>query len=135
MEVKNFSKVSHSFYKVVHSEAKIEELIETIKANKLPKSERYAYQAFCYAMMAKEASSMIQKGKYIQQYGEFINKAMIIENDCYEARLFRFIVEKRLENVGFISHQQMDKEFLSVNMNLMNDDCLKHITQKALENE
>ena len=135
MEIKNYSKVSHSFYKVVQSNAKIEELIETIKANNLPASEKYAYQAFCYAMMAKEASSMIQKGKYIKQYGEFINKAMIIENNCYEARLLRYIVEKKLENVGFISHQEIDKEFLSVNINSLNDDCLKHITQKALENE
>ncbi|WP_298732832.1 hypothetical protein [uncultured Chitinophaga sp.] len=49
--------------------------------------------AFCYAMMAKEASGLILKGKYIRQYGECIGKSIVIKNDCYEARLMRFIVE------------------------------------------
>ncbi len=135
MEIRNYTKVSHSFYKVTQSNAKIEELIDAIKSTDLPASERYAYQAFCYAIMAKQASSIIQKGKYIMQYDEFINKAVAIKNECYEARLLRFMVEKKLEHVEFVSHQQADKEFLSKNIVLINDDCLKHITQNALANE
>ncbi|HEU4552188.1 MAG TPA: hypothetical protein VFS25_05115 [Chitinophaga sp.] len=134
MEIKNYSTVSNSFYKVVHAEATIEELISAIKAADLSVPEKYAYQAFCYAMMAKEATGLLQKGKYIQQYGEFIGKSIVIKSDCYEARLMRFIVEKRLTEVEFVSHKQVDMEFLAANVSSIKDDCLKHITLKALAN-
>lgn len=134
MEIKKYSTVSNSFYKVVHAEAKIEDLINAIKTADLAAPEKYAYQAFCYAMMAKEASGLIQKGKYIQQYGECIGKSIVIKNDCYEARLMRFIVEKKLEDVTFVSHKEMDMEFLSAHVATITDDCLKHITLKALAN-
>ena len=135
MEIKNYSQASHSLYRVTHSGAKIDELITVIPKAGLPLAEKYAYQAFCYAMLAKDSSSILQKGKYIQQYGEFINKAIVINENCYEARLLRFIVERKLENVKFVSHQEIDKNFLFANMDLLNDDCLKHITQKTLANE
>jgi hypothetical protein len=134
MELKNYSTVSNAFYKVVQAEAKIDELITAIKTTSLPASEKYAYQAFCYAMMAKEASGMLQKGKYIQQYGEFIGKSIVINSDCYEARLMRFIVEKKLAEVNFVSHKQTDIEFLTTNVENIQDDCLKHVTLKALSN-
>jgi hypothetical protein len=134
MELKNYSTVSNAFYKVVQAEAKIDELITAIKAATLPASEKYAYQAFCYAMMAREASGMLQKGKYIQQYGVFIGKSSGINNDCYEARLMRFIIEKKLSDVGFVSHTETDIEFLSTNVEAVQDDCLKHVTLKALSN-
>lgn len=134
MEIKNYSKVSNAFYRVVQAEAKIEDLISAIKSTPLPASEKYAYQAFCYAMMAKEAAGMLQKGKYIQQYGEFIGKSIVIDSNCYEARLMRFIVEKRLTEVDFVNHKQTDMEFLSANVAGVQDDCLKHITLKALSN-
>jgi hypothetical protein len=134
MELKNYSTVSNAFYKVVQAEGKVEDLISAIKSTSLPASEKYAYQAFCYAMMAKEASGMLQKGKYIQQYGEFIGKSIVIDGNCYEARLMRFLVEKRLTEVDFVNHKQTDMEFLSANVADLQDDCLKHITLKALSN-
>ncbi|WP_143304653.1 hypothetical protein [Chitinophaga vietnamensis] len=135
MKTKNDTGISSVFYRVTQGEARLETLINQVNSTALPAAEKYAYQAFCCAMLAKSTSGMLQKGKYIQQYGVFIEKAMAIKNTCYEARLFRFLVEQKLEHVKFTSHIEQDRSFLQDQVNHVQDDYLKELTFKALENE
>ncbi len=121
------NKISELFYNVVKNKEKIAPLIEEIKNNNLDPSIKYAYQAFCCAMLAKNSDSYLQKGKYIKQYGLFITKSFEADSNCIEARLVRLLIEQKLENVKFINHTSEDSEFLTKNYESIEDDKLKEI--------
>lgn len=127
--------ISRTFFQVTQNGTGLNVLIDEVNSTQLPAAEKYAYQAFCCAMLAKAASGLLQKGKYIQQYGTFINKAVAIDAACYEARLLRFLVENKLENVKFTSHAEADRDYLQAHVDSEQDQYLKAITLKALANE
>ena len=113
MKTLDHNKISELFYKVIKEEKSINSLIQEIKKGKLNLSQKYAYQAFCCAVLSKNSSSYLQKGKYIKQYGLFISKSIEIDSNCVEARLIRFLIEKKLKNVKFIDHTSEDLKFLN----------------------
>jgi hypothetical protein len=127
--------VIDSFSKVVLHGEPIELLINNIKNVRSESSIKYAFQAFCCAVLARQSNSMLQKGKYIQQYGEFINRAIRADHICFETRLIRFLVEKNLTNVQFESHQSIDRGFLNEQLAVIEDKGLIEITSKALSHE
>ena len=135
MKTKSTTGISRTCYQVTQTGTGLDVLIDEINNTAMPAAEKYAYQAFCCAMLAKSASGLLQKGKYIQQYGTFIGKAITIDAACYEARLLRFLVENKLENVKFTSHMEMDRDYWLANVNSGQDQYLKEVTLKALENE
>lgn len=93
---------------------------------------KLSYQAFCCAMLAKETTNNIQKIEYINSYAKYINNALSINKNCYEARLFRMSVEKKLTNVVFEKHIDQDTDFLKNNISNLKDENLRKVTQKVL---
>ena len=93
---------------------------------------KLSYQAFCCAMLAKETTNNLQKIEYINSYAKYINNALSINENCYEARLFRISVEKKLTNVAFENHIEKDASFLENNMSNLKDENLRKVTQKVL---
>lgn len=93
---------------------------------------KLSYQAFCCAMLAKEAKNNMQKIEYINSYAKYINNALSLNENCYEARLFRVSVEKKLTNVAFEKHIDQDTDFLNRNVSNLKDENLRRITQKVL---
>lgn len=123
------------FSKVVLHGEPIELLINELKQQQSTSSLKYAFQAFCCAVLSRQSNSMLQKGKYIQQYAEFINKAIVMDELCFETRLIRFLIEKNLTNVQFENHQSVDKKFLSLKISVIENLALVEIASKALSNE
>lgn len=93
---------------------------------------KLSYQAFCCAMLAKEATNNMQKIEYINSYAKYISDALNLNESCYEARLFRVSVEKKLTNVAFENHIDQDIDFLNKNVKNLKDENLRRITQKVL---
>jgi DNA phosphorothioation-dependent restriction protein DptG len=64
------------FLEVAHNKRSVSDLINVLTdknvANNIGEDERNAYQAFCCALLAKEAKHVMQKGQYIQEYNLFI---------------------------------------------------------------
>jgi hypothetical protein len=133
METLKQNITSESFYKVIKEEKSINSLIKEIKRNKLSPPQKFAYQAFCCAILSKNSDSYLQKGKYIKQYGLFISKSFEMDSNCIEARLIRFLIEQKLENVKFISHIVEDLRFLKEKYDSVDDDNLKEIIYKAIK--
>ena len=129
------TKTTQVFYQVVKNQNSIKELIRAVKEDTAASSERYAYQAFCCAMLAKESKSYIQKGKYIKQYGQFISKALFIDEHCTPSRLIRLLIECKLEGVAFKSHIEEDTVFLLEQLDNITDEILKELIITATENE
>jgi hypothetical protein len=118
---------------VLENNTKVGVLIDLLKRdNLLLEDQKYAYQGLCCALLAKEADKMLQKGEYIQAYSKYINKSLAMNTNCYEARLFRFLVEKGLSSVVFVSHFEEDKMFLTENIQKISDDFLIQLTHKSI---
>lgn len=128
------NKTLEIFYKVIQRERTIEDLITQVKKDKSLHADRYAFQAFCCAMLAKESKSYLQKGKYIKQYASFITKSLKIDKDCIIARLIRYMIESKLEQVQFTSHQEEDLEFLKQTAQTVEDQNLKQLILNTIQN-
>jgi len=128
------NKTLEIFYKVIQRERTIEDLITQVKKDKSLHADRYAFQAFCCAMLAKESKSYLQKGKYIKQYASFITKALTIDSDCTIARLIRYMIESKLEQVQFTSHKEEDLEFLKEAAHTAEDQNLKQLILNTIQN-
>lgn len=129
------TKLSAVFYQVVKNKSPLEDLIKEVKTDKNPPAQKYAYQAFCCAMLAKQSKSYLQKGKYIKQYAEFLTKSLMIDGQGIEARLIRLMIERKLENVKFTSHAEEDTVFLKDQLAGVTDENLKELIQNVTENE
>lgn len=126
------NQVSELFYNVIKKEEQIDFLIKEIKKNNLDVPVKYAYQAFCCAILSKSSNSYLQKGKYIKQYGVFISKSIEANSNCIEARLIRFLIEQKLENVKFVNHMTEDLKFLKEHHNSVKDCKLKEIISNVI---
>lgn len=62
------TKITKIFSDVAHEKLNIDAFIMAIKECNLGAAPKYAYQAFCCALLAKQASALLQKGKYIKEY-------------------------------------------------------------------
>lgn len=129
-------KVSVIFLEVAQKKISVSILINALNTNKgcegLEQSTRLALQAFCCAMLAKEANGLMQKAQYIREYGEFIQQALLINPDSIEGHLVRLMVEKQLENVNFVSHIKEDSIFLLGIVSDIQDLPIKELTEKVL---
>lgn len=119
--MKENTKISKVFLDVIKNEVSVDILINEIKENKIAENDKYAYQAFCCAFLAKRAKRFLQKGEYIKQYGNYISKSFHLTPNSYLSVLIRNMVETKLENVKFKSHVQEDLEFLRSNLNSQKD--------------
>tara|TARA_B110000908_G_scaffold156773_1_gene196238 strand:+ start:672 stop:1070 length:399 start_codon:yes stop_codon:yes gene_type:complete len=126
------NKISELFYRVIKKEEQIDSLVKEIKKNNLNSSVKYAYKAFCCAMLSKNSDSYLQKGKYIKQYGLFITKSFEANSNCIEARLIRLLIEQKLENVKFVNHTSEDLNFLNENYDSVEDNKLKEIISNII---
>jgi len=105
--------LSNLLTEILDQNKKVDSLINMLKNDTtIEEDKKYAYQAFCCAILARQAEKMLQKGEYIQAYYKYICNALAINENCFEARLFRFIIEKSLTKVEFVSHHEEDKQFL-----------------------
>ncbi len=122
--------ISSIFLDVVKNEKCINNLILEVKKNReISNSEKYAYQAFCCAVLAKGSKSFLQKGEYIKKYGVYISKAVQLDKECYLSILIRNMVEEKLgDKVNYMSHQAEDTTFLENNINNQVDSSLREIT-------
>lgn len=124
------------FIDVAYEEKSVSDLIKVLTdkniANMITEDEKNAYQAFCCALLAKEAKNIMQKGQYIQEYNIFIQKSLYINYDCIVARLIRLMVETQLQDVNFTSHIDDDSHFLSENINTSSDEELIKLIIKIL---
>jgi len=127
------SKASEIFYGAVKKDKSIDLLIKEVKKGDLDSSTKYAYQAFCCAILAKESTSYLQKGKYIKQYGQFITKSLENNSNSIEGRLVRLLIEQNLENVKFVSHTKEDTEFLKANVNNVEDSNIKELINNTVK--
>lgn len=119
---------------VLNKNEKVDVLISLLKSNaNIAEDEKYAYQALCCALLARDTDKMLQKGEFIQAYYKYICQSLAINSNCYTGRLFRFIVEKSLTNVDFVNHNEEDKIFLEQNYATINDTHLIELTNKTLE--
>ncbi|QDP85566.1 hypothetical protein FNJ88_08325 [Chryseobacterium sp. SNU WT5] len=118
---------------VIEEKESVKKLVEKTKTAKNTKDEvKFSYQAFCCALMAKETTNNLQKIEYINAYAKYLNSALELNTECYEARLFRVSVEKKLQNVDFKNHITQDTYFLRANVGIIKDENLKKITNKIL---
>lgn len=125
--------LSETLLKVIEGQNKVESLVKKIKTLSCNQQDiKLSYQAFCCAMLAREAKSNLQKVEYINSYAKYITNALNLNENCYEARLFRVSVEKKLTNVAFEKHIDQDTDFLNKNIGYLKDENLIKITQKVL---
>lgn len=64
-----------------------------------------------------------------------MQKALLIDANCIEARLIRLMVEKKLENVSFTSFAQKDVLFLSNQLPSVEDNSIRELILKAISND
>jgi hypothetical protein len=127
--------ITNLFYEVAHEKENINVFVDAIKVNSISAATKYAYQSFCCALLAKQATGLLQKGKYIKEYGFFIQKAFLIDDNCLEAHLIRLMVEKRLEKVSFTSFANEDIQFLTGKLPSIEDQSIRELILKAISNE
>ncbi len=132
----NKNDIPEIFFKLVNKEKALDSLIEELKKEPLNPCEKYAYQAFCCAMISKNSTNYLKKVKYIKQYGVFIARAFNENSYSIETRLIRLMVERNLKNVEFVEHISEDLKFLKEQYNLIEDVKLKEVIYKiVLQNE
>lgn len=128
--------ISVIFSEVAQKKISVSILINALITNEgcegLEQSTRFAFQAFCCAMLAKEAKGLMQKAQYIKEYWEFIQQSLQINSDSIEGHLVRLMVEKQLENVNFISHIEEDSSFLLSVVDNIRDLTIKELIEKVL---
>lgn len=125
--------LSEVLLNVIEEQRPVASLIKEIKLlGNEQQDVKLSYQAFCCAMLAKEATNNMQKIEYINSYAKYITNALNLNENCYEARLFRVSVEKKLTNVAFEKHIDQDTDFLNKNISNLKDENLIKITQKVL---
>jgi hypothetical protein len=129
------TQITKSFSDVAHEKLNLDAFIMAVKEYNLSAAPKYAYQAFCCALLAKQANALLQKGKYIKEYAAFMQKALLIDINCIEARLIRLMVEKKLENVSFTSFAQEDILFLSNQLPSVEDNYIRELILKAISND
>ncbi len=134
MITQNRLKVSKLFYDYIRNNQTIDSLVQELLEGELLLSEKYAYQAFCCAILSKNSTGYLEKGKFIKQYGSFISKSLEIEPNLIEARLIRYLIESNLENVQFTDHRGEDLEFLKDNGTGISDPYLKEIIHTVIQN-
>lgn len=124
------------FKEVAYNQRSIYDLIHVLinknTDDKIEDGEKNAYQAFCCALLAKQAKSLMQKGQYIKEYNQFIQRSLLINPNCVISRLIRLMVEKRLENVRFVSHIEEDSLFLSGRVRTVCEEEIKRLINKTL---
>mgnify|MGYP005788177273 CR=1 FL=1 len=129
-------KISVIFSEVAQKKISVSILINALTANEgcegLEQSRRFAFQAFCCAILAKEAKGLMQKAQYIREYWEFIQQSLQISPESVEGHLVRLMVEKQLENVNFVSHVQEDSNFLLGIVSNIQDIAIKELIEKVL---
>jgi hypothetical protein len=135
IELQMKTQITKIFSEVAHEKLNIDAFIKAIKECNLGAAPKYAYQAFCCALLAKHARALFQKGKYIKEYAAFINKALLIDANCIEARLIRLLVEKKLEDVSFNSFAREDALFLTNQVSFVEDKYIKELILKAISND
>lgn len=125
--------ISEVLLQVIEEQQPVATLIKKTKAlSDKDQDVKLSYQAFCCAMLAKESGNNIQKIEYLNSYVKYINNAVSLNENCYEARLFRASIEKNLTKVVFEKHIEQDKDFLKNNVHNVQDKNLKRITEKVL---
>jgi len=132
MKTSRQENVSDIFYKVVKNEEPIESLIKEVKKSNSLLPEKYAYQAFCCAILARKSNNYILKGKYIKQYSMFMSKSLVTDKECIIAKLIRFLIESNLKDVKFTSHIKDDLSFLKDKIDFVKNDNLKQLIINAL---
>ncbi|EGJ72494.1 hypothetical protein Bcop_2340 [Bacteroides coprosuis DSM 18011] len=134
----NINQITLIFSEIANNTKPVSVLIEILNndTDQIQANEKYAYQAFCCALLARnERINWLQKGQYIQEYDSYIRKSISINPESILARLIRLMVEEKLENVKFIDHIEIDRVFLHENKNLAVDVYLKELIIKTLGHE
>ncbi|QDP85578.1 hypothetical protein FNJ88_08385 [Chryseobacterium sp. SNU WT5] len=126
-------KLSQVLLNVIEEQESVKALVEKTKTISAAQNDvKFSYQAFCCALMAKDAKNNLQKIEYINSYARYMNSALELNENCYEARLFRVSVEKKLKNVNFENHISQDSDFLKCHVESLQDEHLKKVTNKVL---
>ncbi len=133
----NINQITLIFSEIANNTKPVSILIEILNndTDQIQTSEKYAYQAFCCALLARNEKKWLQKGQYIKEYDSYIRKSISINPESILARLIRLMVEEKLENVKFTDHIDIDRVFLHENKDLAVDIYLKELIIKTLGHE
>ena len=131
-------KIKQTFLSLVRGNVPVNKMIPLLvgqnaggtSAESSDKKEILAYQAYCCALMARDAKSRLQQIQYVKEYNALIQHSLYLDSQGISARLVRFLIEKNLKNVIFVSHADEDRQFLTEHA--ADDKDMEELIEKIL---
>lgn len=125
-------KIKQTFLSLVRGNVPVNKMIPLLVGQNAggDKKEILAYQAYCCALMARDAKSRLQQIQYVKEYNTLIQHSLYLDSQGLSARLVRFLIEKNLKNVIFVSHADEDRQFLTEHA--ADDKDMEELIEKIL---
>lgn len=125
-------KIKQTFLSLVRGNVPVNKMIPLLVGQNAgrDKKEILAYQAYCCALMARDAKSRLQQIQYVKEYNTLIQHSLYLDSQGISARLVRFLIEKNLKNVIFVSHADEDRQFLTEHA--ADDKDMEELIEKIL---